>query len=299
MRIITNSLLFTLCFLLCACQTLPTQSRLNENKADTLTRLLQNLHELPEPPEGNDWRIAHPESPQSYLNFIQSQPTGCTDERQTIYLCLLGVFSPEEEALLKDVERYLGDFFDLPVKRLALPDTSLHIPANQQRLHPQTQKLQVRSTFLLNQVLLPQLPTDAVAFVGFTTWDLYPSDDWSFVFGQANLRKRTGVWSLARFGTGKVRETRTFKTATHEIGHIFSLKHCQDFQCVMAGSNNLNELDRHPLHFCPVCLAKTQYRLGFVVQSRYEALASFWQTKKEETLVDFYEKSAKQVRGLR
>jgi hypothetical protein len=29
--------------------------------------------------------------------------------------------------------------------------------------------------------------------------DLYPEDDWNFVFGIASLIKRTGVFSIARY----------------------------------------------------------------------------------------------------
>jgi archaemetzincin len=32
--------------------------------------------------------------------------------------------------------------------------------------------------------------------------------------------------------------------------------HCVWYLCNMAGSNNLAEIDRHPLAFCPQCFAK-------------------------------------------
>ena len=49
--------------------------------------------------------------------------------------------------------------------------------------------------------------------------------------------------------------------ATHETGHILALKHCVAFQCNMNGANSISETDRHPLHFCPVCLRKLLWNL--------------------------------------
>lgn len=63
---------------------------------------------------------------------------------------------------------------------------------------------------------------------------------------------------------------------THEIGHMFGIKHCQWFNCVMQGSNHLEESDRRPLDFCPICLRKTQSAVGFKIAERY---------KVQETLV--------------
>ncbi|XP_061471601.1 archaemetzincin-2 isoform X3 [Rhineura floridana] len=65
---------------------------------------------------------------------------------------------------------------------------------------------------------------------------------------------------------------RSCKTLTHEIGHIFGLHHCQWLQCVMQGSNHLEESDQRPLDLCPICLRKLQSALGFSIAERYKAL---------------------------
>lgn len=62
----------------------------------------------------------------------------------------------------------------------------------------------------------------------------------------------------------------SFQTLTHEIGHIFGLKHCQWLNCVMQGSNHLEESDRRPLDFCPICLRKLQTVVGFDIGKRYK-----------------------------
>ena len=59
------------------------------------------------------------------------------------------------------------------------------------------------------------------------------------------------------------------QTLTHEIGHIFGLRHCQWLACLMQGSNHLEEADRRPLDLCPVCLRKLQSAVGFRLRERY------------------------------
>ena len=36
--------------------------------------------------------------------------------------------------------------------------------------------------------------------ISFTSTDLWPGEDWNFVFGQASFEKPVGVWSLHRLG---------------------------------------------------------------------------------------------------
>ena len=56
------------------------------------------------------------------------------------------------------------------------------------------------STYVLDDVLLPDRPRDALAYLAVTARDLWPGDGWNFVFGEANLRARFGVLSIYRNG---------------------------------------------------------------------------------------------------
>ena len=97
--------------------------------------------------------------------------------------------------------------------------------------------------------------------------DLWPGPGWNFVFGQASLKERVGVWSMARNGVadgdeacaGCARCAR--QTATHETGHMFGIRHCIAYECGMNGSNHAEERDRQPLEFCPECQAKLWWTL--------------------------------------
>ena len=119
------------------------------------------------------------------------------------------------------------------------------------------------TTYVLDTVLKPRRPKDAVAVLGITASDLWPGKDWNFVFGQASLSERVGIWSLSRFGDPTKGEderrrflVRTLKLAVHETGHMFGIRHCVHFKCGMNGSNSLDETDGSTLAFCPECVAK-------------------------------------------
>src|SRR5262249_41027531 len=127
---------------------------------------------------------------------------------------------------------------------------------------------QILSTYVLDEVLKPDLPGDALAYLAFTASDLWPGKGWNFVFGQASLRERTGVWSIYRKGDPARNEEsfqrclrRTLSTATHETGHILTMQHCTAYECSMNGSNSLEESDRRPLHLCPICMRKLCWNL--------------------------------------
>jgi archaemetzincin len=132
------------------------------------------------------------------------------------------------------------------------------------------------------EVLRPKLPPDAAALIGFTSSDLFPDETLNFVFGQASLSERVGVWSLYRLGrpeanadSFKLVLLRTLKIAAHETGHMFSLAHCTKYECVMNGTNSLNESDRRPLDACAECMAKLCWAAGADPRERYARLAAF------------------------
>jgi archaemetzincin len=153
------------------------------------------------------------------------------------------------------------------------------------RTNSMTGRRQVLTTDVLHW-LKGKLPGDGFCLLAITMEDLYPEASWNFVFGQASLDERVGVYSFARYNPTFYGEPqgedypalllqRSIKVLTHETGHMFGLTHCVYFNCVMNGSNHLQESDRRPLHLCPVCLRKLQFSVGFDVVKRYATLAQF------------------------
>ena len=59
---------------------------------------------------------------------------------------------------------------------------------------------------------------------------------------------------------------------SHELCHIFGLKHCYYFSCAMNESTSITEAATQPLFLCPICLRKMQKAVGFNVLERYKQL---------------------------
>ena len=137
---------------------------------------------------------------------------------------------------------------------------------------------------------------------------------WNFVFGQASLAEGVGIFSFARYApggfplawvsgaapghydgvggaaaaaAGEASEAseaseeqrsdmlrRSVKVLTHETAHVFGIKHCTHFECLMSGCNHLEEFDKRPLFLCPIDLRKLQAASGFDCRERYTRLAA-------------------------
>ena len=231
-------------------------------------------------PGPHDWLAVHPESGQTFGQFKASGPNRPGDSRRVIYLQPLGEFAADRSPSIEKLREFAAAFFAIEVK--ALPAVSLDASKVTNRHNPNTGNLQILTGDVLN-FLKPRVPADAFCVLAITMEDLYPEPSWNFVFGQASLRERVGVYSFARYdpafygeGRGSDYQTlllrRSCKVLAHETGHMFGLAHCTFFNCLMNGSNHLAESDRRPLHLCPVCLRKLQWSIGFDVLERYLAL---------------------------
>jgi len=198
---------------------------------------------------------------------------------------------------------YMGRFFSRPVTIKEDLPLSV-IPAKARRKHPQWGMNQVLTEYVLDKVLKPAIPKDGAAFIAFTASDLWPGEGWNFVFGQASLRDRVGVWSIYRNGEPDRNEDefrlcllRTMKTAVHETGHMFSMHHCTKYQCVMCGSNHREESDSHPLWCCPECMAKVCWATGSDPIERYRKLAEFCRDNGFKAQEAFFSESIKALGG--
>jgi len=239
-------------------------------------------------PGPSDW-LAGPgrnEREQRFAEYVRSRPPGRSGVRQTIVLQPLGRFSPEQRELLDKVRRYAEIFFSAP-SRAAAP-VPLPTRGSRVRRHGAREWTQYLTTAIMDDVLQPRLPKDAICCLGVTMEDLYPQAEWNFVFGQAKLRARVGVYSFARYrpefdgrkpgpGADELLLKRSVKVVVHEAGHMFGLHHCRRYECVLNGTNHLAESDARPVFLCPDCLRKLHWNLHFDLIERYQGMLAFWQ----------------------
>ena len=245
----------------------------------------------PEPlplPGINDWLYEMGRADwkgQTVRQWQASPRNPLTAERRTIYVQTWSE-SPGDLSEIADLAlNYLSAFYQLPVRLLTPVQPSSYGLESRKR----GKEYQLLAPDLLDK-LENELPDDAYCLIALTEIDLYPSDDWNFVFGLASIVDRVGVFSLNRYGPSplathivpenhariddRLRE-RALKIVTHEVGHMFGLRHCIYYKCLMNGTSGLGETDRTPLQVCPICLRKLQLAIGFDLKKRHQDLVTF------------------------
>jgi archaemetzincin len=228
-----------------------------------------------------DWLAVHPEAGQTSGQFLRSRPNFPGQTRRTIYLQPLEEF-PADGPALPRLKAFTEAFFSMEVQ--VLPVAPHVLDKITTRVNSSTHQVQLFTQDILD-LLKQRLPRNAYCLLGITLRDLYPDPKWNFVFGEASLNDRVGVYSFARYdprfsgedAPDRVRLMlrRSCKVLAHETGHMFGIGHCIYFRCVMNGSNNLPEEDSQPMHLCPVDLRKLYESVRFDPVARYAHLRDF------------------------
>ncbi|MDF1850675.1 MAG: archaemetzincin [Verrucomicrobiales bacterium] len=228
------------------------------------------------PPEPSDWLAQHREPGQTFDQFLRTRRNLFQPPRVTLYVQPIGAFENEAAKVLEEVASYAQIFFDAEV-RLQNPVAAETLELTT-RKNPFGGQEQFLSTDVLDW-LEKDLPADAYARIAVTMTDLYPDPTWNFVFGQASLQERVGVYSFHRYGKAGTPQflRRCLRVFSHETGHMFTFYHCIHFECLMNGSNHLEESDRTPLFLCPVCLRKLHAANAFTIRNRYQEMGRFFQ----------------------
>ncbi len=290
--------------LLAACSEPPTPSETPNHDVTagkssglgTIERLVP-LHKKLGPIRPGDWLSSHEEHGQTFAEYKHCDPSLPQGKRHKIYVLPIGSFEAAQQGILDDTVEFMAIFFGLPVEVQA-PMPLAEIPKTARRKHPEWGMEQLFTPYILDDLLLTALPADAAAYIALTTVDLWPGRGWNFVFGQASIEERVGVWSVARNGDPNPSEAayrlsllRCLKTACHETGHMFSIQHCIAYECLMCGSNSRRESDRQPLWTCPECLAKVLWATPAKAHDRFVKLEAFCEKRGLQDQARFYRRS--------
>jgi archaemetzincin len=211
------------------------------------------------------------------MNSFNPFTTAPTKFTTSFYLQPIGQFRQDQSPSLDLLREFAAAYFVMNVD--ILPSIDINRFDLTIRSNPYSQNRQLLTSDILRN-LRRSLPVNAFCVLATTVEDLYPDPHWNFVFGQASLHHRVGVFSFAHYDPvfyGESRGSRyqklllrrSAKVLVHETAHMFSLAHCIYFKCVMNGSNHLQESDSRPLSLCPVCLRKLQSSIRFDAAARY------------------------------
>jgi archaemetzincin len=308
MRTIFSALMFCV-FLLSACQKQAESldsspispkietPRIPQNIAETITKLEPFFKPMGKP-KPDEWLATFPEEGQTFEQYFVSNPNIPSEVRSVIYVQPLGKFKADQRAIVGLTAEFLGLFYGLPVK--VLPDLRVKDPLSLEdyRIHPSWKTKQIRTGYVMDKVLKPILPKDAIVLLALTNEDLYPDKTFSFVFGQASLQERVGVFSLFQLEDKKDFKhslSRMLKISTHETGHIFSMAHCTKYECLMSGTNHLGETDSRPLDSCPECTAKILWMKEQDAVARYKNLAVFCERNSLKSDAEGFQKKASAI----
>lgn len=251
-----------------------------------IVTLKQNDDSLGAPQIG-DWLASHIEEGQTFNEYVDSKPVSANEIQHVIYLQPIGKFDSVQTRMINYTQEYLEIFFGLKtVIQTTITDDIIHDSAR--RIGGSEQE-QLLAPYILNEILAKNKPEDAVCIMAITEKDLYPEFSWNFVFGLSYLWKRVGVTSVFRFSDWQVTDMeyqqfldRLIKVSSHEIGHMFSIKHCINAQCLMNGSNSMSETDGKPNRLCSVCNGKLCWNLKLDPLERAKKMANFFKKHRLE-----------------
>lgn len=261
--------------------------------------------------ENGDWLSEHKEKGQTFSRFRSTKkhcrPHG---DVRTIELVVIGPWDENLAPKLKNLTRYTEAFFMGCPVRVAEERVPLKTPGlTESARRGMEGQLQLCCNDIHCFLLGRNLDKEVMCQVAITMVDIYPIKKgiaWNFVFGQARSKDKLGVFSFARYADdfpiwwqpdfnfkagdydadsksqplepeAKRRLLkRSCKTLTHEIGHIFGIKHCIEYRCLMNGSNHMQESDVKPLYYCPIDLRKLHLALKFPILERQKKLLALW-----------------------
>eukprot|EP00759_Apiculatamorpha_spiralis_P016630 PhF_6_TR22739/c0_g1_i1/m.32415/K06974/amzA, AMZ2, AMZ1; archaemetzincin len=223
-----------------------------------------------------DWLKEHPEPGQTFNQFLRKCVKATP--HATFNTLMMVPIGDSTDFLDPRVLRYLEAFFQLHTD--VLPPVQVNSKVSgpmKTRENDYGTQLYTDDCFnLLRKVKSGDRTRTrtCVATVGVTMYDLTPQESWNFVFGIASMEECSGMFSLVRYSDPdpNVFMRRTCKVLTHEVGHIFGLKHCIHHLCLMNGSNNLEELDRNGMLLCPVCAKKLMDSFGWDMRHRLRSI---------------------------
>ncbi|CAF0891915.1 unnamed protein product [Adineta steineri] len=284
-------------------------SKLPNTMKMAVTNGIEDSFEPVPQPGGGDWLAQHKERGQTMESFqkmsSKAVPHGT---HKTIYIQPVGSFDHPRAAPLDVIVEFAKIFFSGCVVEL-LPTVDFTKDMRERDGSGGPQYLTDDFHNYLVQTRSQRDTERELLCVAVTMADIYPGDGWNFVYGQARSTDGVGVYSFARLDPLFYRATseeilqtplteehriimlrRCIKILLHEIGHLFGLKHCIYYVCLMNGANNEKEMDRQPSHLCPVCLCKLHSTLQFDVEHLYETFANLCDEYELETECSWYQK---------
>ena len=97
---------------------LPERSAADIKEIRSALAAVKPLFNVKSKPKSGDWLASHPESGQTFEQYIASDPNRPTRLHTTIYIQPLGAFGKNERRLIEATADLLGRLYNVPVRTL-------------------------------------------------------------------------------------------------------------------------------------------------------------------------------------
>ncbi|XP_063711623.1 archaemetzincin-1-like [Symsagittifera roscoffensis] len=199
-----------------------------------------------------------------------------SNRNRLIGLLPLGPFpaSIDTNYLTSLISNWMSCFF-MGFRVHCLPQISVkQFPQMITRYHFKTKKFQILSTSLIRlaEQYVSQREPKYQCLIVVSWHDLYPEEKMNFELGQGSSLYRCAVMSFGRFEPSSFKTNQPdvkqltpkiiwqfLKVSAHEVCHVFGMKHCNTFHCLMNGSVSIQQAMKQPLLLCPICLRKLKH----------------------------------------
>ncbi|KAF2516555.1 Zn-dependent protease [Flavobacterium foetidum] len=276
---------------LCSCQ-----KNNQDNYFDTIEDNDFNLM----PPAPGEWLYGRKEKGQDFETFLKTKHIVPNENSNIIYIKPIGDFTELQTRQIELTRAYLEIFFQLETKVLENTSNDV-IPKHARRIGQEGQE-QFLAGYILDSLLKKEKPRNRIALMALTEKDLFPKPEWNFVFGLASYTQKIGVSSIYRLQDRKLTEanfnlclSRLLKICSHEIGHMFGLRHCVKVNCAMNGTNSLEETDTKVIRLCSVCQQKLNSSIKYDNKKRLVELGEFFKNNNLKTEFELMKKDLESI----
>ena len=263
-------------------------------------------------PGKNDWLMNHKEYGQTFLEYKRFGFHKIEKEKDVIYIATISFnINPsfDQSLITSMIVLCQSYFYDMKIKLLNL---KINLDGVEYRNY-EDGSYQMNACTIIERIYY-EMPEDGYCLICLTDIDLYndvnvikprkwvyypPPYKNDFCYELNSFKYWVSICSIARFDplfavdkkpedeNSKIKSyfsllKRCAKLVIKNIAHMFGLKNCIFFSCIMNGFGSMEEFDSRPIEVCPCCLRK----IFTNISRKYESLDDDGRVKNSMIIID-------------